>query len=98
MKLRIKEIRKNLNLTQEELASLMDTSVSVVNALENQTRRINGDWIEKLCKVMKIEPWMLFMDPAAVLSDEDRNFLALYHAASTDTKRAVDRILKTKED
>lgn len=94
MKLRIKEIRTTLGLTQEELADLIGTSVSVINALENQTRRINGDWIIKLAAALKIEEWMLFMDPAKIISDEDRAILVRYHAASEDTRRAVDAILK----
>lgn len=94
MKLRIKEIRVTLGLTQEELADLVGTSVSVINALENQTRRINGDWITKLAAALKIEEWMLFTDPAQIISNEDREILAKYHAASPDIRRAVDAILK----
>lgn len=60
MENRIKELRKQKKLTQEKLAELIGTSKGMVSMLESGERRLNTDWIEKLCGVFSVRPSELF--------------------------------------
>lgn len=60
MENRIKELRNRDKLTQEQLAEAFGTSKSMVSMLESGERRLNTDWIEKLCKQFNVRPNELF--------------------------------------
>lgn len=48
---RIKSLRKESKLTQEQMASYLDVDQSLVTKLENGTRNLNVDLIEKICNL-----------------------------------------------
>lgn len=60
MENRIKDLRNRNGLTQEKLAELLETSKSMVSMLESGERRLNTDWIEKLCNIFKVRPSEIF--------------------------------------
>jgi transcriptional regulator with XRE-family HTH domain len=61
MENRIKELRKRDGLTQEDLAERMETGKSMISMLESGERRLNTDWINKLCNVFSVRPNEIFV-------------------------------------
>ncbi len=57
---RLKELRQQKGMTQEELAKTADLSVSFIRSLEQATHAPSFDSIEKLCEALKIQPKNLF--------------------------------------
>lgn len=50
-KIRLKELRKNSKLTQEQLAGYLGIDQTMVTKLENGTRSLNVVLIEKICNL-----------------------------------------------
>lgn len=50
-KIRLKELRKNSKLTQEQLAGYLGVDQTMVTKLENGTRSLNVVLIEKICNL-----------------------------------------------
>ena len=48
---RIKLLRKESKLTQEQMASYLNVDQSFVTKLENGTRNLNADLVEKICNL-----------------------------------------------
>lgn len=48
---RLKELRKDSKLTQEQLAQYLGVDQSLVTKLENGTRAMNVSMVEKLCSL-----------------------------------------------
>ena len=61
--LRIKELRDDRRLTQEELALLLRWDRSKVSRLESGTRKPNGQDLDDLARVFKVEIADLFGAP-----------------------------------
>lgn len=60
--LRVKEGRKNKNLSQEQFAELIDTGVSTLSKIERGVSFPNPETIEKIITKLNIEPHLLFLD------------------------------------
>lgn len=52
--LRIKQLRKEHNMTAKELAKLCNTSQPVISKLENGNRSVDVLTLQKICKVFNI--------------------------------------------
>lgn len=50
-KIRLKELRKESKLTQEQLANYLKVDQTLITKLENGTRNLNVTLIEKLCSL-----------------------------------------------
>ncbi len=48
---RLKELRKESNISQEQLAKYLNVDQSMVTKLENGTRKFNVSLIEKICNL-----------------------------------------------
>lgn len=57
---KLKELRKQKNLTQEDLATDSDISRSTIAMVEAQRRDVTLDKIEKISNALGIEPKELF--------------------------------------
>ena len=53
---RIRERRKNMKLTQQELANQIDLSASFLGHIERGTRVLSVDTLVKLCTALKMPP------------------------------------------
>lgn len=51
---RIRELRKQHNISAEELAEKLNISVPYLYDIENKRRRLNEDLINKLCKIFEV--------------------------------------------
>jgi len=60
MENRIKDLRNSRRITQEKLAELLSTSKGMISMLESGERRLNTDWIKKLCEVFSVRPSEIF--------------------------------------
>ena len=49
--IRLKELRKESKITQEQLASYLGVDQSMITKLENGTRSLNTTLIEKICNL-----------------------------------------------
>ena len=49
--LRLKELRKNSKLTQDQLAKYLDVDQSLITKLENGTRTLSVSLIDKICSL-----------------------------------------------
>lgn len=69
----IKILRKNENLTQDELASILDVKKSSIQKYEsNSVSNLKRDTIRTLCKYFKMPPWV-FIFPELVKSEDVLN-------------------------
>ena len=57
---RLKELRQQKGMTQEELAKATGLSVSFIRSMEQATHAPSFDSIEKLCATLNIQPKNLF--------------------------------------
>lgn len=83
--LRIYERRKELGITQEQLAELLDTTPQAISNYERGTRELKAGMIVTMAKVLRVSADYLLTgsDAAAVyagLSDEKRRLLQEIHA------------------
>lgn len=90
---RLKEIRKELNLTQSDLAEMCGTSLVMYQYVENGQRQFSEKWIRKISTALKLEPWMLFINPQTMLNSGDNELISRYHSLDDNLKKAVDAIL-----
>ena len=64
MKFRLKELRLERGLTQEQMAEKLDISVGLYNGLENGKRRMNADYIEAAANIFDVLPSDLIIEKA----------------------------------
>lgn len=57
---RLKEIRTRKGLTQHQLASLVNTTAQQIGRLENGSRRLTIEWINRLAKALNISHEVFF--------------------------------------
>lgn len=79
---RLKELRKNSKLTQEQMAQYLGVDQSMVTKLENGTRALNVSLIEKICS--------LFCCTEAYLFGEDDEFTPMTFAFRANCIQADD--------
>ena len=94
MKHRVKIIRKNIGLTQDELAELAGVSLRMIQYLEKGEKGLSQDMVDVLCEKLRIEPWMLWIDPARVVDEEGMRIISQYKALSDDDRDVVDMVFK----
>ena len=58
---RIKQLRKNRRITQEQLAEGLDLQVNSLSYVENGKNALSFDKFEKLVSILDIEPYQLFI-------------------------------------
>ncbi len=59
MKNFIAQLRKEKNLTQEDLAERAGTTVVQISRLETGARRLNSTWLEKISAALDVQPFEL---------------------------------------
>jgi transcriptional regulator with XRE-family HTH domain len=52
----LKKIRKEADLTQEDLAAILDVSTVLITLLETGKRQVSRNFIETLAKKLKVHP------------------------------------------
>lgn len=59
---KLKSLRKQLHMSQEDLALLLDVSPSIISSYERGTRTPTIDGMINLCSVLNLEPDYFFND------------------------------------
>lgn len=59
MKNFIAKLRKEKNLTQQELAERAGTTIVQISRLETGARRLNSTWMEKISAALDVQPFEL---------------------------------------
>ena len=69
---RLKQRRKRLGLTQEELAEKVDVSVNHISAVENSKENLSINLLLKLCECLNTTPDYVLLGTSHSQSDPDR--------------------------
>lgn len=74
--------RKAAGMTQEQLASAIQTTRNQLVKLEKGTRPLSSDWLEKIGKAVGVAPYLLIAPPD-ILPDENELAQMLADAQAT---------------
>lgn len=80
--IRLKQLRKESKITQEQLAKYLDVDQSMVTKIENGTRSLNVTLIDKLCN--------LFGCSEAYLMGDDDTYIPLNFAFRSNDIQTED--------
>lgn len=89
---RIKELRRKRNWSQAQLGASIGCVGQTVSKLETETRQLDPSTIHALCDLFGCTADYLLgrsSTPAPVVTDEDAQLLAAFHAADPDTQAAI---------
>ena len=93
---RIKEIRLARNLTQEQLAEIVDIGAASLSKIEIGMNYPSDDNLEKIAKALNVEPYQLFMFNHQKNINELRiDTLSMINNTNNDEIRLVYRILRS---
>lgn len=67
---RIKELREEIGLTQDQVAAAAGTTFQQIARLETGQRRLTDDWMRRIAPVLGVAP-------SALLSDESPNVVQI---------------------
>lgn len=89
----IEQKRKELGLTQEQLAAAVGTTKSTVSRWESgDIRKMKASMIVKMSKTLNVDP-MFFLQQDEVLTPEEYDVISAYRRVSADTRYAVQKLL-----
>lgn len=97
MKNRIKELRVQKNMTQKDLALILNCAPTAVSKYELEQLGIDSEKINVLCDIFGCAADYLLCrsdNPRPEISDADAAILRAYHAASLRDRGLIDQILK----
>lgn len=83
---RIKQLRKNLKITQAELAKQVGIAVSYMTMIENGDRDMDTTLMRKIAKALKVKPYELLPEEEQpeVLTEEEKAILALFRKSKAN--------------
>ena len=77
------DLRQKRGMTQRQIAEAIGASVQQVCALENGTRKLAPEWIDRLSKVLKCSKAELFGEDAPEpLTNREKAFLEMFRNLS----------------
>ena len=93
---RIKNLRLVRDMSQADLGAVLGCHGTTVSKLELEQRQLDPATIHALCDLFGCTADYLLgrsASPLPVLSDEDAQLLAAYHAAPDHVRAAIDTLL-----
>jgi transcriptional regulator with XRE-family HTH domain len=85
----MKRTRLNRGLSQLALATAAHLAHNFINDIEHKKKWVSPETIEKLCLVLKIEPYQLFLPENDVVADKD----AAVAASCEDILYEISRVV-----
>lgn len=101
MNSRIKELRKALNLTQEEFGAKVGVSGSAIASMENGRRGITEQTIKLICKDLSVEYAWLKYGKGQMFCEKEDNLISLIDdllAGENETAKAVFKAFAELDD
>lgn len=94
----IRERRKALNMTQEDLAQLVNTTKATVSRWESgDIHKMKRPMIAALARTLKIDP-MIFLQREEVLMPDEERLITAYRQASDEIKSAALAMLENSAE
>lgn len=90
---KIKEARKQKNLTQKQLADLIGAAHNSISDWENNKNKPDPDTIELLCGVLKITPNYLLASSEDDFSPKEKTIIKKYRSLDSHGQETVTYIL-----
>ena len=92
---RLKNARKNKNLTQKELALKIGAKHNSISDWENNKNKPDPDTIELLCGVLDMSPnYLIGSNSSVSLSPVENEILKKYRVLDAHGKRIIDMVLE----
>ena len=88
----LKRARLNMSLSQLALATELGMAHNFINDIEHGKKWVSPDTIEKLCRVLKIQPHQLFLPENDSVADKDSAVAACCDEILDATSKAVDEV------
>lgn len=89
---KIKEARKQKNLTQKQLADLIGAAHNSISDWENNKNKPDPDTIELLCGVLKITPNYLLASSEDDFSPKEKLFIKKYRFISEYSQKGAETV------
>lgn len=86
---RIKDIREDRGLTQEQLAEKLCTSNQQIGRLENSERRLTWEWMQRIANALECHPMDLVDESSTSSNTEERKLLNTYRALPPQERKTV---------
>jgi len=98
---RIRELRVARNLTLEEIAERVGTSVQQISSLELGDRRLTDDWMRRIASALNVQPADLFTDSRVddreiVQNIQEIKLLRFWRLLSMEEKRMIAAFARAK--
>ena len=92
---KLKEIRKNEGLSQEQLAEKIEMNVRSLSFIECGTNFVTAKTLEKICKILEISPKQLFdFDYPAKQTQDVKNEITGLINSNNEKLNDIYKILK----
>ena len=92
---RIKQLRKSLGLTQEELGEMIGVQKAAINKYETGlVSNLKQSTIQALSKALHVSPVVLLNGDEGDLSEGERRLIAAYRAADPAARRIALQTLE----
>jgi len=87
---RIKELREQRGLTQQQLADMIGTTKQQIGRLEGAKRRLSDQWVQKIAGALEVHPGELWAEVPAgeQLSPQEEAMLNLFRGLSEEQRQA----------
>jgi len=94
MENRIKEIRKDRGLSQEQLADAVHTTKATISKLEKGDIQLTMEWMRKLARALECH-WAELGEDAAPPPKDEQAMLGLYRGLSDQQKKFAHKLVST---
>ena len=93
---RIRQLRRQKNMTQQEVGQALGVGNTAVSMYENGRRSLDDKTIRNLCALFGCSADYLLglSDYRPPVTEKDARHLEAYHAADTEDRKAIDKMLR----
>jgi len=89
----IRDSRKKLNMTQDDLARAVDTTKATVSRWESgDIGKMKLSAIKAVSRTLMLDEW-LFVQPQEVLTRDEKDVLDAYRSANSELKSIIRKLL-----
>lgn len=92
----LKNRRKQLKLTQADLANKVNVSTSFITEIENARKSPSFTTIEKLASVLEAPPWSFFCERGDSVSIKHSEKEKISFALKNEINNTIDNFVKNK--